>query len=94
MCCGASREAYRAGDPAPYLPPAPPPPAPLAPVTAEGPGTAPTSVRLRFLERGRVRVRGPVTGMDYEFSGNEPVRAVDPSDAEALLRTRHFSRAF
>lgn len=94
MCCGASREAYRAGDPAPYLPPPPAPAAPLAaPLTAEG-APPPASVRLRFLQRARVRVRGPATGTDYEFSGTEPVRAVHPGDAEALLRTGHFSRAF
>lgn len=94
MCCGASREAYRAGDPAPYLPPVPVPAAPLAAPVAEGAAAVPAAVRLRFLERARVRVRGPATGTDYEFSSSEPVRAVHAGDAEALLRTGHFSRAF
>lgn len=93
MCCGASRDAYRAADPAPYRPPPPAPaPPPVAPVTA-GSSAPPASVRLRFLERARVRVRGPKTGVDYEFSSSEPVRAVHPGDAEALLRTGYFSRA-
>jgi len=94
MCCGASRDAYRAADPAPYLPPPPVPPAAhAAPVPASS-AAAPASVRLRFLERARVRVRGPATGVNYEFSSSEPVRAVHPGDVEALLRTGHFSRAF
>jgi hypothetical protein len=37
-------------------------------------------------------VRGPATGQPYEFSGAQPVRAVDPRDAEVLLHTRYFRR--
>ncbi|HKP74652.1 MAG TPA: hypothetical protein VJT67_03880 [Longimicrobiaceae bacterium] len=54
----------------------------------------PGVVRLRFNERSRVRVRGPATGTEYVFSGSEPVHAVHPRDAEGLLRTGFFSRAY
>ena len=94
MCCGASRDAWRAADPVPYLPPLPAAAAPSAAPVPASASAAPVSVRLRFLERARVRVRGPATGVDYEFSSSEPVRAVHAGDAEALLRTGHFSRAF
>ena len=48
---------------------------------------------VRYLERSPVRVRGPVTGREYEFSAAHPVRAVDAQDAKPLLRTRFFTRA-
>ena len=49
-------------------------------------------VLLRYRDRAPVRVRGPVTGQVYEFSGERPSRWVDARDAEPLLRTRHFAR--
>lgn len=53
-------------------------------------GTA--GVVLRYRDRVRVLVRGPVTGQSYEFSAEHPTRRVDARDADALLRTRHFMR--
>lgn len=50
------------------------------------------SVALRFNERARILVRGPVTGRSYEFSADQPAQAVEARDAEALLRTRRFVR--
>jgi hypothetical protein len=50
------------------------------------------SVRLRYLERSRILVQGPVTGRPYEFSAAKPFQAVDARDAVALLRTRFFSQ--
>ena len=49
-------------------------------------------VLLRTRDRVLVRVRGPVTGQVYEFSGERPSRWVDARDADGLLRTRHFVR--
>lgn len=93
-CCGESRAAYRAAEPAPYLPPSPArAPAAWERAVDEAP-PGPAAVRLRFKERATVRVRGPVSGADYVFSGNEPVRAVHAGDVEGLLRTGHFSRAY
>ena len=48
------------------------------------------AVSLRYLENSPIRVRGPVTGRQYGFSGSRPVQAVDPRDASALLRTPFF----
>ena len=51
-----------------------------------------SSVKLRYSENSPVRVRGPVTGRQYDFSGTNPVQSVDARDAEALMRTRFFQR--
>jgi hypothetical protein len=50
------------------------------------------SMRLRYLEKSPIRVRGPATGREYEFSAADPVRLVDARDAESLLRTRFFAK--
>ena len=50
-------------------------------------------VVLRYRERVRVLVRGPVTGQHYEFSAVQPTQSVEARDAEVLLLTRHFIRA-
>jgi hypothetical protein len=52
-----------------------------------------SSVMLRYLERSRILVRGPVTGRQYEFSATNAIRPVAYADAEALVRTRFFRRA-
>jgi hypothetical protein len=46
---------------------------------------------LRYRERARVQVRGPVTGRVYEFSAGQPTQPVDARDAQTLLRTRLFT---
>lgn len=50
-------------------------------------------VTLRYRERARVRVLGPVTRRPYEFSPEQATQPVDARDAEGLLRTRQFLRA-
>lgn len=54
---------------------------------------ATSQVSLRYLESSPVRVRGPVTGIHYKFSGTRPIEAVDARDAPALMRTRFFRQA-
>ncbi len=49
--------------------------------------------KVRYLETSPIRVRGPVSGNRYEFSGTQPVQQVDSRDASALLNTRFFQRA-
>jgi hypothetical protein len=49
-----------------------------------------SSVGVRYLEKSPIRVRGPVTGIQYEFSAVNAVRSVDSRDAESLLGTRFF----
>jgi hypothetical protein len=59
-------------------------------------GAAPDDGRrvvLRYCERARVLVRGPVTGRHYEFSAEQPTQSVEACDAKVLLLTRHFMRA-
>ena len=98
-CCGQGRAALRAAS-APdandgYAPaPAAPPPAFAGEPAAADPPGAPPGVRVRYTERARVRVRGPVSGRDYVFSGEAPVGAVDARDAERLLGTGYFRRAY
>ncbi len=96
MCCGQKRTALRST----MMPPAPPTPrlegssgfeTPVSSVQA--PPAAPVAhqtVNLHYLKNWPARVRGQVTGAVYEFSRSQPVRAVDPRDAAALLRTRFF----
>ncbi len=97
-CCGQSRTAYGSPDEARHRP-APPAPA-AAPWAADLPVAVPAAaavsggVRLRFTGQAHVRVRGPVTGVDYVFSGNAPVGTVDGADADGLLRTGYFRRAY
>ena len=57
-----------------------------APVAARG-------VSLRYRERARILVRGPVSGRAYEFSPQQPTQSVAPGDADVLLRTGRFLRA-
>jgi hypothetical protein len=52
-----------------------------------------SSLRLRYLEKSPIRVRGAASGREYDFSAGNPVRQVDARDAEALLRTRFFASA-
>jgi hypothetical protein len=60
-------------------------------VLARDPAT-PGGVVLRYRERAPVLVRGPVTGLPYAFSSGQPTQSVDARDAQALLRTRLFTR--
>jgi hypothetical protein len=54
--------------------------------------TAPSSISVRYLETSPIRVRGVVSGIDYQFSGSRAVQAVDARDASSLLSTRFFRR--
>jgi hypothetical protein len=64
--------------------------APVAPKPAAVPSYA--AVRLRYLQRARILVQGPVTGRHYEFSGESPELAVDARDAALLERSGFFQR--
>ena len=94
MCCGQKRMALRS------VPSA----APKAPGVEQGPSNVPdlpppigpadhpprAPVSLRYLATSPIRVQGPVTGRQYEFSGARPVQIVDASDAAALVHHRFF----
>ena len=102
-CCGQRRAAVTtAGQvlrPTPTqlgaLPPTASRPAP-APAPARAPVRPPAAslfggVALRYLARSPVVVLGPVTGMEYRFSGADPVQPVARADRDALLQTGHFA---
>ena len=104
MCCGQKRativqdNANQTTLKSHYM--APPAPAAAPPVNRFAPKASPaqptvgwSSVGLRYLEKSPIRVRGPVTGTQYEFSAANAVRSVDARDAESLLSTRFFARA-
>jgi hypothetical protein len=63
---------------------------PPAATTTEFPHS---SIGVRYLENSPIRVRGPVSGRSYEFSGTAPIQQVDARDAASLLNTRFFRRA-
>src|SRR5690349_6939854 len=107
MCCGQKRATMmqenvnrttpqttlRSNPIATQAPAATPPVSNLAPkASVAQPPAGWSSVGLRYLEKSPIRVRGPVTGTQYEFSAADPVRAVDARDAESLLHTRFFMR--
>jgi cytoskeletal protein RodZ len=48
------------------------------------------AVSLRYTESSPIRVRGPVTGRNYEFSAANPIQFVDSRDACLLLNARFF----
>ena len=49
-------------------------------------------VSLRYLRNSPIQLRGPVTGLHYQFSSSHPIQGVDPRDAELLMRTHYFSQ--
>lgn len=50
-------------------------------------------VLLKYRERARILVRGPITGRAYEFSPQLPPPSVEPRDADVLVRSGRFLRA-
>jgi len=62
------------------------------PVTAPSASSVFGAVRLRYLARAPVLVRGAMTGHSYRFSGADPVHDVARSDVAPLLASGHFRR--
>ena len=50
------------------------------------------TVNLFYVEQSPIRVRGPITGYNYHFSGAEPKQLVDSRDAAEMLRTKFFRK--
>ncbi|MEO5687743.1 MAG: hypothetical protein ABIR54_10285 [Burkholderiaceae bacterium] len=73
-------------------------PTPARPPTLISPPVSPASaqaaglVRLRYLARSAILVRGARSGAAYRFSAQQPVMAVQRADVEPLLATGHFRR--
>jgi hypothetical protein len=94
MCCGSKRSAWRSAS-LPPLRAAARAPAPVAsapaPPAKVGPQRQAASVtRLHYTDSGPVRLRGPITGRGYAFSGAAPVQEVDVRDAAVFLRSGRF----
>jgi len=62
------------------------------PLGAASPGDGPGMVRLRYLARAPILVRGTRSGASYRFSEQQPVQGVQHVDASTLLATGHFRR--
>ena len=59
----------------------------------QSPAPAPFHVFvIRYTGASAIRVRGPVTGLPYDFSGARPTQAVDVRDAAVLVRNGLFQR--
>ena len=56
------------------------------------PGDGPGLVRLRYLARAPILVRGTRSGASYRFSEQQHTQAVQRADAEALLAAGPFRR--
>jgi len=48
------------------------------------------ALQLEYLGGRTVKITGSVSGKIYVFSGLQRVQDVDPRDAAAILRDRHF----
>jgi hypothetical protein len=92
MCCGSRRAAWRAASSSAAGPRAQAPPPALEPARAapadfgpQGPGV--TLIKLRYADGAPIRLRGPITGQAYDFSGAAPVQEVDVRDAAIFVRS-------
>ena len=57
--------------------------------------TVPTQdmVEVEYLAQSPVLVRGPITGITYQFSAAAPIQKVHRGDTPVLLATRYFRLA-
>jgi hypothetical protein len=85
-CCGQMRS--RASAAVPHAMTASAGIATIGPSVGQSRGDVP----LRFRDRARILVRGPVTGRSYIFSRAQPT-LVAPRDADLMTATRSFARA-
>jgi hypothetical protein len=88
-CCGQHRDQIRTQTSAALAATEPRSSIPSATLLSLGKG----AVALRYREHARLQVRGPITGRTYDFASAQAAVMVDLQDADALLRTRLFTRA-
>jgi hypothetical protein len=82
MCCGQKRTAMR------RIANSSTQDNPATPMAMNG---KPMSrVALRYIDNSSVKVKGPATGREYDFSSTQPTQNVDPRDARLLVRSRFF----
>ena len=108
MCCGSRRSALRSASALLKAPPAVPVVpqgafnrARMAGALGQNPAATTEaiparqlfpSVNLRYMESSPIRVRGPMTGRQYDFSVAQPTEDVDLRDAAVLTRSALFRR--
>ena len=108
MCCGKRRSGWSAASTPLRAQRAVPPAAQVVSAGAVRPGASGGSragltqgmsaqvsvgaVTLEYLEVAPIRVWGPATGRPYDFSGAQPLHAMDARDAAALTRSGLFRR--
>ena len=85
-CCGQTRSLASAPPQSAMTVSAP------AATVASGVAKSSNEVVLRYRQRARILVRGPVTGRPYVFSVDQPTQLVASRDAELLLTTQYFAR--
>jgi hypothetical protein len=95
MCCGSKRSAWRSASPSSPRTAAPAPASSASDLqaTIASPRQGAQVTRLHYTAGEPVRLRGPITGRGYAFSGAAPVQEVDARDAAAFLRSGHFRLA-
>ncbi len=81
MCCGNKRTTIRMATPTARG---------ISGPAAMVVGTPAERTAIRFTENSSVKVKGPASGREYEFSPSRPTQNVDPRDARLLLRSRFF----
>jgi len=64
----------------------------MASPAAQPPQSPYSSVMLEYLQSSPVKVRGPVSGREYEFSGTKRIQYVTAVDASPLVRSGFFRR--
>ena|SRR6516225_7961128 len=89
MCCGSRRAAWRAASSSTLAPRSAQAPETTRAAPADFSPSAPgiTMTRLRYADSALIRLRGPVTGRAYDFSGAAPVQEVDFRDAAIFVRS-------
>ena len=95
MCCGSRRSAWRASFDSARAPRAQPAtvapgPSPSAPTDFAPTRPGVTLTKLRYADNAPIRLRGPITGRAYSFSGAEPVQEVDVRDAAIFVRSLRY----
>jgi hypothetical protein len=90
-CCGDRRRALAQSYASAM--PAQKPAVATTPSASAGALAAHAPILLRYLGRGEIVTRGPVTNKPYAFSATHPVQPVEASDAPLMLRESKYRRA-
>src|SRR5690349_16084636 len=95
-CCGQKRAeaSHMASQAAPRVPAAVPAAAAVAPAAPAASLNVADGVTLRLTHQTSIEVEGPVSGKRYRFNGRGAMQSIDKRDADSLLSTGFFARAW